>query len=421
MNAAIIAVGTELLGPHRLDTNSLFITGLLESLGTELSGKAVIGDDPAALVDLLAFYMPRVDVLILTGGLGPTADDITRPAVAEALGRSITIDEDFVESLRQRFASYGIVMAEVNRRQAEVIDGSTRLDNPRGSAPGQRLHDEGCELFLFPGVPREMRAMVDEHLRPWLEERSGSDAETERRVIKVACLAESEVESRLVSAYEEFGRQHIVVLAAPGEVTIYAVASGLVEARRERLDTMQRRLVELVGEQVFTQHDDESLESVVGSLLLDRGATLSTAESCTGGLLSERLTRVSGSSGFFVGGVVTYSNALKEALLGVRGDTLESHGAVSEPVCRQMAENVRLRLGSDYGVGITGIAGPGGGSEEKPVGNVHVAVAGPGGQVEHRLRRLPGDRQAVRQQTSQLALEMTRQMLLASAGQDVSP
>lgn len=415
MKAAIIAVGSELLGPHRLDTNSLFISELLEGVGVELAGKAVVGDDAKALEDLITFYGARVQVLVLTGGLGPTADDITRPAVAAALGRSMSIDEEFVEVLRQRFASYGIDMPEVNRKQAEVIAGSTRLDNPKGSAPGQRLQHGGCEVFLFPGVPGEMRTMVRQHLQPWLADHTADDAAIERWVLKAACLAESEVEARIAPAYEEFGRENIVVLASPAEILLQAVARGSAEFRQGRLATMQARLAELVGQPVFSLRDEETLESVVGDLLRARGATVATAESCTAGLLAERLTRVAGSSRFFVGGVVTYSNALKASLLGVRTDDLERHGAVSEPVARQMAEQVLRRLGGDFGVGITGIAGPGGGSEEKPVGTVHVAVAGPGGRCEHRRLRLPGDRQRVRQQSSQWALDMLRRMLLDSA------
>ncbi len=415
MKAAIIAVGSELLGVARLDTNSLFLTECLEGFGVELFGKSVVGDDPTALADLIAFYLPRVAVLVLTGGLGPTADDITRQAVAQCLGRQISIDETLVEELRQRFASFGIVMAEVNRRQAEVISGAQRLANPKGSAPGQRLHQDGCEIFLLPGVPREMRAMTELHLRPWLASQPGTEQGLERRTLKVACLPESEVEARIAPAYEEFGRQNIVVLASPGEVDLQAVASGPVAERRCRLEEMQGRLAELVGEPVFSL-DGATLESVVGQLLLAHGATVATAESCTAGLVAERLTRVAGSSQFFVGGVVTYSNALKRSLLGVEGETLERHGAVSEIVGRQMAEQVRRRLQSDYGIGITGIAGPGGGSEEKPVGTVHIAVAGPRGQLAHRRVRFPGDRQSVRQQSSQLALELLRRMLLAAPG-----
>lgn len=419
MKAAIIAVGSELLGTSRLDTNSLFLAECLERFGVEIFGKSVVGDDAAALADLLAFYGSRVEVVVLTGGLGPTADDITRQAVAQCLGREISIDESLVEELRQRFASFGLVMAEVNRRQAEVISGSQRLDNPKGSAPGQRLRHGDCEIFLLPGVPREMRAMVGLHLHPWLAERLSTEAGIERRTLKVACLPESEVEARIAPAYEAFGRQNIVVLASPGEVTLQAVASGPSVERRARLETMQQRLAELVGDAVFSL-DERPMEAVVGELLLAQGATVATAESCTAGLVAERLTRVAGSSQFFVGGVVTYTNDLKQSLLGVDGDALERHGAVSESVGRQMAEKVRQRLESDYGIGITGIAGPGGGSEEKPVGTVHVAVAGPQGRVEHRRVRLPGDRQSIRQQSSQLALDLLRRMLLAVAPETVA-
>ena len=422
MQVAIIAIGSELLGPIRLDTNSLFLTERFEGLGVKLIGKSVVGDDVQGLVDILRFYVKRCDLVVLTGGLGPTADDITRGAVAQACERQVTIDEDVVDDLRRRFASFGLKMPEVNRRQGEVIEGARLLSNAKGSAPGQQLRQAECEIFLFPGVPREMRAMSEDHLFPWLREQLDEDRGVERRELKVACLAESEVEKRISPAYEEFGREVIVVLASPGEVTLQAVAHGSASERTARLDAMEARLRELAGDAVFTQQEGDSLEALVGRELAARGATLATAESCTGGLVAERLTRVPGSSVFFEGGAVTYSNALKQAMLGVREDDLMAHGAVSEVVGRQMAEGVRQRLGSDYGIGITGIAGPGGGSDEKPVGTVHVAVAGPDG-TEHRHLRLPGGRQQVRQQTAQWVLDMTRRMLqgLAPAAARATP
>ena len=416
LKAAIVAVGSELLGTRRLDTNSLKLTAVLERYGVELVGKSVVGDDEAALAEELRRRMEQADVVILTGGLGPTADDVTRGAVARALGRAIRVDEAIVEHIRRLFARFGREMPEVNRRQAEVIDGATVLDNRRGSAPGQRLDDGRATVFLFPGVPREVEGMIARHLEPWLGERGSAGAAVERRVLKIASLPESEVEQRIAPAYERFGRRAIAVLSSPGEIKVWTSARGPAAERRRRLEEMEEELRRLVGPAVFADREEDTLEGVVGALLRRHGRTLTTAESCTGGLLAERLTRVAGSSDYFLGGVVSYTDELKTRLLGVPAEEIAAHGAVSEPVARAMAAGVAERYGSDYGVGITGIAGPGGGSDEKPVGTVHVAVAGirptAGVEVEHHRACFPGDRERVRWQSAQLALEMLRRRLL---------
>lgn len=257
--------------------------------------------------------------------------------------------------------------------------------------------------------------MIEQHLEPWLAERTqaeGAPAEgLERWVIKVACLPESEVEQRIQPLYERYGRLPITVLASPGEVQLHLSARGDERARRFTLKAMREQAIRLVGDAVFAETAEATLESVVGELLAAAGKTLATAESCTGGLVAERITRVAGSSGWFVGGLVTYSNELKERLLGVAPELLTAHGAVSRPVAQAMAEGARARCGSDWALAITGVAGPGGGSDEKPVGTVHLALAGPGGELDCELRRFPGDRERVRWQASQLALEMLRQRL----------
>ena len=413
MQAAIIAVGSELLGTRRLDTNSLGLTALLDRFGVELVGKSVVGDDEAALAAELGRRAAESDLVLVTGGLGPTADDVTRGAAARAFDRGVTVDEALVDHMRRLFASFGREMPEVNRRQAEVLDGAEVLANRRGTAPGQRLEASGATVFLFPGVPRELEAMVEDYLEPWLAASApGAGRELESGVLKLACLPESAVEERIAPAYERFGRERISVLASPGEVQIHFSARGAEAERRAELDAMRRALTELAGDAAFADRLGDSLESVVGRLLAEAGRTLTTAESCTGGLLAERLTRVPGSSAYFLGGVVTYTNELKTRLLGVPEAMLAAHGAVSEPVARAMASGVRERLDADYGVGITGVAGPGGGSDEKPVGTVHIAVAGPAG-VEHRKVRLPGGRERVRRQTSQLALDLVRRNVLS--------
>ncbi len=413
-SAAILAVGSELLGTRRLDTNSLRLTEVLEGHGVDLVCKSVIGDDEEAIASEVRRRMDQTDVVILTGGLGPTADDVTRAAVAGLLGRGISVDEELVERFRKLFEKFGRKMAAVNRRQAEVIDGAQVLANTAGLAPGMQLEEDGTAIFLFPGVPRELEAMIEHHLEPWLrarQEAAGVATGVERRVLKVASMPESELEERIAGAYERFGRESISVLASPGEVKLWMVASGPEDERRRLLDDMAATLAEMVGKAVFTDRPDDDLETVVGRLLRQAGRTVTTAESCTGGLTAERLTRVAGSSDYFLGGVVSYTNELKVELLGVQAAAIAEHGAVSEPVARAMAEGMSSRYGSDHGIGITGIAGPGGGSEEKPVGTVHMAVAGPGG-VDHRKVCFPGDRQRIRWQSAQLALEMLRRQLL---------
>lgn len=411
MRAAIIAVGTELLGTDRLDTNSLTLAGVLARYGVALVRKAVVGDDEAELGREVASLLPRLELILITGGLGPTADDITRPGVARALGRGWSIDEGIVATIAERFARMGRKMPEVNRRQAEVIDGAVVLENPRGTAPGLRLSEGGTTLFLFPGVPYELEGMIARDLVPWLEGATGGAA-LETAVLKVACVPESRVEELLDPAYAEFGREAITVLAKPADIEVRATARGEQAERRARLAAMEERLAALLGAPVYGRGEGASLEAVVGELLARRGLTVATAESCTGGLVAERLTRVAGSSAYVAGGVVTYSNALKTLLLGVPAALIAEHGAVSEPVARAMAEGARERLGVDCSLALTGIAGPSGGTPAKPVGTVELALAGPGEAPTEALRIcFPGDRRRIRQIASQVALEMLRRRL----------
>ena len=415
MKAAILAVGSELLGTDRLDTNSLRLTAVLERHGVELCRKAVVGDSVDGIAAELRFLLSSVDLILVTGGLGPTADDVTREAAAVALGRGMHSDEAVLAGLERRFASFGRRMPAVNRKQADVIDGAELIENTRGTAPGMILEKDGVHLFLFPGVPPELDGMIASPLTPWLAARSGGVGR-ETAVLKIASLPESEVEERILPAYEDFGREHITILSSPGEIRLQATAAGPEPERKERLAVMVERLSGLVGDAVFATREEDTLETVVGALLRAAGSTLTVAESCTGGLLASRITDVPGSSEYFLGGAVTYTNRLKTELVGVPEEMLAEHGAVSEPVARAMAEGVRRALRSDYGIGITGVAGPGGGSEAKPVGTVHIAVAGPGENgIEHRKVRFPGNREQVRRHSAQLALEMLRRRLLAVA------
>lgn len=413
MKAAILAVGSELLGTDRLDTNSLKLTRVLERFGVELVGKAVAGDDEGEIAAEIGRRLEQGLLLLVTGGLGPTTDDCTRPAAARALGRGLSIDEEQVERMRRLFASFGRKMPEVNLRQAELIDGAVLLHNPAGTAPGQRFEAAGGgTLFLFPGVPRELEALIPLHLEPWLEERLGHENGIERAVIKVACLPESVLEERIAPAYERFGKKDISVLASPSEIRIQFFARGSAAERTARLAEMSAYLRELAGPAFFTDREDADLETAVVEALIAAGATLSTAESCTGGGIAERITRIAGSSAAFAGGAVTYSNALKTRMLGVSAELIAEVGAVSREVAVAMAEGARNQFATTYAVAVTGIAGPGGGSDEKPVGTVHLALAGPGGEVSHRQVRFPGDRARIRRMTEQLALEMLRRRLL---------
>jgi len=414
MKAVILAVGSELLGTDRLDTNSLRLTRVLDRFGVELVGKAVAGDDEVEIAAELRRRLDQGLLVLVTGGLGPTADDVTRQAAAQALGRGLYTDEAQVERMRALFASFGRKMPAVNLRQAEVIEGAILLHNPAGTAPGQRFDaPSGGTLFLFPGVPRELDALIELHLEPWLTEKEGTEGGIERGVLKVACLPESVLEERISPAYERFGRADISVLASPSEIRIQFFARGTPAERTARLAEMSAALRELAGPAVFTDNEESSLESTVVEALLAAGATLSTAESCTGGGIARRVTNVAGSSSAFEGGAVTYSNAMKTLLLGVPAGLIDEVGAVSREVASAMASAARQRFGTTYALAVSGVAGPGGGSAEKPVGTVHLALAGPGdGDLAHRQVRFPGDRERIRRMTEQLALEMLRRHLL---------
>jgi nicotinamide-nucleotide amidase len=411
MRAAVVAIGSELLGVERLDTNSLLLTRCFEQYGVTLERKLVLGDSEQHIARELRRLADEVDFVVVTGGLGPTADDVTRHGVALAFDRSVAVDEAAARGIEERFRRLGLTMAAVNRRQAELIEGAEWVPNELGSAPGLLLTERACTVLLLPGVPRELTAMIETALEPLLAARSGG-AGLERRVIKVACVPESGLEERIAPAYEDFGREAITVLAKPGEIQVWASAAGSRQQRFERLEGMLDRLQELIGDAAYTRDQDASLESVIGEALTGRGHSLATAESCTGGLVATRITDVAGSSAYFRGGAVAYSNDLKSRLAGVPEELIEGEGAVSEAVARALARGACERFAADWGIGVTGIAGPGGGSEHKPVGTVHLAVARRDGPVSHLRRRFPGGRARVRVQSAQWVLEMLRRRLL---------
>jgi nicotinamide-nucleotide amidase len=419
VRAAILAVGSELLSVDRLDTNSLRLTGLLERHGVELVRKAVVGDDEARIALEVRRALDDAELVLVGGGLGPTVDDVTREACALALDRELVEDPTILEEIERRFAALGRAPAPNNRRQALVLAGARVLANRRGTAPGQRLDLGDRTLFLLPGVPPELDDLLRREVEPWLAVRSGRRG-SERRTLWVAMRPESEVDQRLAPLFAEFGREPVTLLASPGEVRVRLTAAGDPEARRSRLAAMAARVRELLGDAIYGEGEGCSLEVVVGEELLRQGLRVATAESCTGGLLAERLTRVPGASGYFPGGVVVYADEQKVELLGVESAALAAHGAVSEQIARAMAEGARRRFAVEFGLAITGIAGPGGGTTEKPVGTVQLAIARRGEDTIHRALRLPGDRERIRWQASQAALELLRRRLLGlGAGETV--
>ena len=416
-SAEILAVGTELLTPFRLDTNSLYLTRQLNDLGIDVRSKSVVPDDPDELAHRLKVALDRVDLVITTGGLGPTADDITRDVVARVLGLSLAEDAALLEHIRARFERRGMTMPETNRRQAMVPAGARLLDNARGTAPGLWIADGTRVIVLLPGPPREMQPMFETLVRPELEKLS-QGRKVFRRVIRIALRAESQVEEIAHPIYSRLAHGSVpietTILGAPGWIELHLSARGDQESViSPALDAGVSELAAALGSSVVSI-DGRSLEEVVGGILLSRGWRIATAESCTGGLVAGRLTDVSGSSGWFVGGVVAYANEIKLESLDVPAALIDEHGAVSEPVGRAMAEGVRQRLRADVGVAVTGIAGPTGGSPQKPVGTVVVAVATPH-RTTVRTFNLGGDRPTIRQHSVVAALELVRRALLADA------
>lgn len=411
--AEIIAVGSELLMPPRLDTNSLAVTERLNALGIPVLGKAIVGDRVDDAASLIAAAMTRADLVILTGGLGPTDDDVTRDAAARVLGRRMSEAPAIVEKLRARFASRGLEMPAINRRQAMVIDGAVVLDNPHGTAPGQWIaHDAGV-LVLLPGPPRELGPMLDRLVEGPLGARAG-DVRLLKRTIHVTGMTESHAEEALMPCYEKWrGRALPVdatILAAPGQIELHLVVRGREAEATSVLDGAVADVEQALGDRIFSTAG-ERLEAVVGERLRARGWRIALAESCTGGLAASRLTDIAGSSDYVELGVVAYSNAAKTSLLGVPPALIDAHGAVSEPVAAAMAEGVRARAGVEVAVGITGIAGPGGGSPDKPVGTVAIAVACEGAATHVRTFRFPGGRVQVKFFASQAALDMVRRAI----------
>jgi nicotinamide-nucleotide amidase len=414
MIAETIAIGTELLSPFRQDTNSLFLTERLNALGVEVAFKTVVGDRKEHLVDAVRHGLGRADILVLIGGLGPTEDDLTREAVAEAMQLPLRRDPDLVAKLYAWFASRRLKMPKTNEKQADVIAGATVLPNPRGTAPGQylegRFEDRLRIVMLLPGPPAELRPMFleqcEERLRATLPV-----ARIATRVLKVAMMGESQVDSQIAPIYKKHRDVETTILAHPGEVQIHMKATAATqEAAGALVDGLLEEIVEELDDHIFSLRG-ESLEQIVGYYLQMRGATLAVAESCTGGMLAARITSIAGSSRYFLGGAVTYANELKTMFANVPPSLISEHGAVSKEVAAAMADGIRGETDATLGVGITGIAGPGGGTEEKPVGLVSIAVTD-GTKMDVVEKKFPGDRNRIRHLATQQALDMVRRKLM---------
>ncbi len=414
MNAEIIVVGSELLTPHRMDTNSLYLTEQLNLLGVEVVFKSIVGDNLPRLVAAAEHALFRSEIVIFSGGLGPTEDDLTREAVAEALGVGLRRDPEILRSLEERFAARGWKMAANNAKQADVLEGATVLANPNGTAPGQWISGEfeGREhiIVMLPGPPHELKALFETEVRERLRAKV-PPAFLATRTLKIAMLGESAVDARVAPIYTRYKDVETTILAGAGEIELHFKSRAAnQEAAQQRVDEVADLVEDELDDAVYSR-DGQSLEQIVGYWLQMRGATVAVAESCTGGLLAERITSVSGSSRYFVGGAVVYSNALKTEFAGVPAEMIERHGAVSREVAAALAEGIRYRCESTLGVGITGVAGPGGGTPEKPVGLVFHAVASDRG-TEVAQRNFPGDRKRIRRFASTMALDMLRKKLM---------
>jgi nicotinamide-nucleotide amidase len=409
MDAEIIAVGSELLTPQHIDTNSLYLTDKLNNLGIMVRFKTIVGDSADDLAAVFRDALERSELIVMTGGLGPTDDDLTRDVVAKVLERSLHQVEEIRERIQSRYARLGRPMPENNLRQAQVPEGAEWLENKNGTAPGIWLEHKEKIVILLPGPPRELEPLFITACAPRLE-RKAQGLRIKSRLYKVVGLPESEVDQIIAPLYRPFTNPTTTILAALGSIEVHLRARGSTDKEVEtRLAELGDKIELALGDHVYSTQG-ESLEEIVGMYLVMRQKKLAVAESCTGGLLAERLTRIPGSSAYFLGGAVCYTNEMKTRWAGVPAELIHTHGAVSQPVAQSLAEGVRGRTGASVGVGITGIAGPGGGTPEKPVGLVFIGLADERG-TQVREFRFPGDRDRVRFWATQMALEMVRRRI----------
>jgi len=408
--AEIIAIGSELLTPEKTDTNGLWFTERLNEIGVEVKLKTIVGDDESRLEEAIGDAVKRSDIVITTGGLGPTEDDITRQVSARAIGRELIYHNNIEDYLRERFRGWGREMPEINKRQAYAIDGAEILPNPNGSACGMLVDLAGKILAIFPGPPRENQPMFIDHVLPRLRKLSGGLL-VRKRILRVTGLGESAIDEAIAPIYKEYSDVQTSILFSKSEVEVHLSASSTDEKQASAtLDELSGKIQEKLGVAVFASNG-ETMEQVIAKLLTERGETVSTAESCTGGLIARRLTELGGSSKYFMEGAVTYSNEAKVRTLNVSQETLDKFGAVSSETAEEMARGMRERADTDYAISVTGIAGPDGGSEEKPVGTVWFGLADRE-KVKTIKVVFPGDRYLIRWRSSQAALDLLRRRLI---------
>ncbi len=410
LSAEIIAIGSELLTPTKTDTNSLWLTEKLNEIGVEVKLKTIVGDDESRLEETIEDALSRSDIVITTGGLGPTEDDITRTVSAKAVGRQLVFDEEVLAEVRARFQAFGREMPETNKRQAFIIKGADVLPNPNGSAVGMSLKIKEKFLVVLPGPPRELKPMFENFVLPKLRESTG-EIYVKRKVLRVSGMGESAVDELIAPIYKEYKNVNTSILFNRSEIELHLAAqTGTIEEADRLLEDLSGKIIEKLGIAVFAMNG-ETMEAVIGKLLTESGKTLSVAESCTGGLIAERLTEVSGSSAYFIEGAITYSNEAKIRTLDVPREIIEAHGAVSSETAEAMANGMRQKARTDYALAVTGIAGPGGGTEEKPVGLVFIGYADESETKSIKIN-LPGDRYLIRWRTSQAALDLLRRKIL---------
>jgi nicotinamide-nucleotide amidase len=409
MNAEIIAVGSEMLTPDRVDTNSLFITSELNSLGVEVIVKSVIGDDRDRLADTVRRALTRAGIVVLSGGLGPTEDDVTRDSVAMALNRRQVFHPDISEGIEARFRAMGRSMPEINRRQAYILEGAEMLPNDRGTAPGQWIDDQGRYLMLLPGPPHELKSMFSKHCVPRLERRLPRQI-IRTLIFRVTGMSESDLDQSISPIYKHYENPATTILAHAGDLQVHLRARCGSEGEAAALLNEVGAQIELkLADRIYSR-TGETLEATVGELLRKQHATLAVAESVTGGGLAERVTQVPGCSDYFLGGFVVYNRKLKTSLLGIDEALINQFGPVSHEVAELMAAGARLKLGATYALAITGNAGPGTDGDEAPAGTVFVALSDASGTlVVHR--QFMADRPRVKQFAGQMALDLLRRRL----------
>jgi nicotinamide-nucleotide amidase len=406
----ILAVGSEFLTPYFQDTNSLYLTRRLNDLGLDVDFKSVVGDQWENLVTAFTQSLSRADLILVIGGLGPTRDDKTREAWASVLGKKLIFKQQLLRNIQKRFARRKMKMPAVNKKQAYVIPGAVVLENKNGTAPGLWIETDSNIVIMFPGPPGELKSMFEDSVWPRLEKFRAKF--TVRRVMKTAGLTESYIESKIQKIYPQISDVQLTTLAYPGQIEIHlkADSDNKFTQAQEKIEQVQGMIKKVLKENIFST-DGRELEEVVGEMLKKRHETIAVAESCTGGLLGNRITNIPGSSDYFLLGLVTYSNKAKNDLLGISKEHLNRFGAVSSQTAKKMAECVREISQSSYGLSITGIAGPSGGTTKKPVGTVYTALSWDAG-VEVEKNLFIGNRNAVKFQSSQKALDMLRRHLL---------